>query len=169
MAVTVVVNDAGLNSALQELKRRTDDLSEPLGEIGIEFAERVRQQFSKGADPYGNKWAALSEVTQAKDSGRRRGGEPLRDTGRLMASINSSMRDGGKSVAIGSTNVAYAGSHQFGARQGQYGRTRRNGPIPWGNIPARPFFPIRGNAVDLPDEWSRVAREIIADYITEIG
>ena len=38
--------------------------------------------------------------------------------------------------------MVYAAAMQFGAAQGAFGRTRRNGPIPWGNIPARPFLGI---------------------------
>jgi hypothetical protein len=30
----------------------------------------------------------------------------------------------------------------FGAKQGAFGRTSRGGPIPWGDIPARPLLPI---------------------------
>lgn len=167
--ISVRVTDKPVLDALRDLAQRTDDLSEPLNEIGIEFAERIRQQFSRGQSPYGNKWAALSAVTQAKNKGRRSGGEPLRDTGRLMASIAHQMSDGGKTVSIGATNVKYANTHQFGARQGQYGRTKRNGPIPWGNVPARPFMPITGGRVVLPPDWSQVAQEIIADYIAEAG
>ena len=166
--ISVQVTDKPVMDALQELSRRVSDISEPLNEIGIEFAERIRGQFSKGESPYGNKWAALSAVTQAKNKGRRSGGEPLRDTGRLMASITHQMIDGGKTVSI-ATNVKYANTHQFGARQGQYGRTKRNGPIPWGNIPARPYMPIVGSAVVLPNDWSQTAIDIIADYLTEVG
>lgn len=167
--ISVQVTDKPVMDALQELSRRVSDISEPLNEIGIEFAERIRGQFSKGESPYGNKWAALSAVTQAKNKGRRSGGEPLRDTGRLMASIAHQMIDGGKTVSISATNVKYANTHQFGARQGQYGRTKRNGPIPWGNIPARPYMPIVGSAVVLPNDWSQTAIDIIADYLTEVG
>jgi len=31
---------------------------------------------------------------------------------------------------------------QFGAKKGQFGKTRRGAPIPWGNIPARPFLGV---------------------------
>ncbi|MGB0955835.1 MAG: phage virion morphogenesis protein [Panacagrimonas sp.] len=31
---------------------------------------------------------------------------------------------------------------QFGARKGAFGTTRRGAPIPWGDIPARPFLGI---------------------------
>ena len=42
--------------------------------------------------------------------------------------------------AGGHTNLDGATTHQFGAKQGTFGRTTRGGPIPWGNIPARPFL-----------------------------
>jgi phage gpG-like protein len=49
----------------------------------------------------------------------------------------------------------------FGARQGAFGRTRRNGPIPWGNIPARPFLPISENG-----EMNAFDKEEIRDILT---
>ena len=42
--------------------------------------------------------------------------------------------------AIVASNKPYAAVQQFGARRGQFGATRRGAPIPWGDIPARPFF-----------------------------
>jgi phage gpG-like protein len=42
-------------------------------------------------------------------------------------------------VEVGSS-LEYAAVQQFGARQGQLGRTRRGAPIPWGDIPPRPFL-----------------------------
>jgi phage gpG-like protein len=39
-----------------------------------------------------------------------------------------------------STNVEYAAVQQFGAKQGAFGRDKRNHPLPWGDIPARPFL-----------------------------
>ncbi|MCO1337222.1 phage virion morphogenesis protein, partial [Microbulbifer sp. OS29] len=38
------------------------------------------------------------------------------------------------------TDRPYGAVHQFGATQGQFGKTKRGGPIPWGNIPARPWL-----------------------------
>ena len=42
-------------------------------------------------------------------------------------------------MLVGSGRV-YAGTHQFGAKRGAFGRTAKGGPIPWGDIPARPFL-----------------------------
>lgn len=160
------IQTSGLDVVLERLRamqQRANDIRPALGEIGNEFADRIRDQFAQGRSPYGEKWAALSAVTQNRNNGKRRGGEPLRDTGALIASISNYV-EGNSSVTIGSGS-RYAGLHQFGARQGQYGRTKRNSPIPWGNVPARPYMPIQSGRVVLPLAWSNAANEIVADHI----
>lgn len=82
-------------------------------------------------------WAGLSLVTLA----RRKSGKKLFQSGQLRRSITT--RVSNDEVEIG-TNDPKAPTHQFGAKQGEYGKTSRNGPIPWGNIPARPFLPMDG-------------------------
>lgn len=42
-------------------------------------------------------------------------------------------------VEVG-TALEYATTQQFGAKQGSLGRTRRGAPVPWGDIPPRPFL-----------------------------
>lgn len=166
MNAPLKVQALGLEFVLERLRamqQRANDIRPALGEIGVEFAERIRQQFSQGRSPYGEKWAALSKTTQARNNGKRTGGQPLMDTGRLRASIDSSVTSA-SSVSVG-TNLRYAGLHQYGARQGQYGRTKRNSPIPWGNVPARPYMPIQSGRVVLPLAWSNAANEIVADHI----
>ncbi|MBY0349775.1 phage virion morphogenesis protein [Tabrizicola sp.] len=53
--------------------------------------------------------------------------------------------------------MIYATTQQFGAAQGAFGRTARNGPIPWGTIPARPFLGLspedETNILDTLSEW----------------
>ena len=44
-------------------------------------------------------------------------------------------------VTIGSP-MEYAAVHQFGVLRGALGRTKRGSPIPWGDIPARPFLGV---------------------------
>ena len=101
--VSIAVKDAAVMAALSDLARRTNDLSIPMQDIGVEFSELIRQTFSDSQSPWGVKWDKLSAVTQAKNKGRRAGGEPLRDTGRLMASIAPKAADGGQAVTIGAT------------------------------------------------------------------
>lgn len=166
MSAGVDVQTVGLEplqALLRRMQENAGNLRPALAEIGIEFAERVRGQFSQGKSPYGERWAALSTVTQKRNNGRRAGGQPLMDTGRLRSSIGASVK-GGDAVSIG-TNLIYAGLHQNGARQGQFGRTRRNSPIPWGNVPARPYMPIQDGRTVLPLDWSAAAEEIVSSHI----
>ena len=164
--MTMKVQTVGLEpviTLLQRMQQNAGNLRPALAEVGVEFAERIRSQFSQGKSPYGERWAALSAVTQSRNKGRRAGGQPLMDTGRLRSSISASV-EGSSSVSIG-TNLVYAGLHQNGARQGQFGRTRRNSPIPWGNVPARPYMPIQNGRTVLPLDWSNAAEEIVSSHI----
>ena len=162
--INIRVNNSEVIASLRQLSQRTDDLSPALEDVAMELTERIRQQFKKSESPYGDKWAPLSAVTQAKNKGRRSGGQPLLDTGRLRNSI-SGVDLGPRSVTIRATNVEYAPTHQFGAKQGAFGRSKRNGPIPWGNVPARPYMPIRGGAAILPQPWAEAASDIIQEYV----
>ena len=83
-------------------------------------------------------WAGLSPVTEA----RRKPGKILSQSGQLRDSIQPESNDSEASI---STADPKAATHQFGAKQGQYGKSSRGGPLPWGNIPARPFMPMDEN------------------------
>lgn len=83
-------------------------------------------------------WAGLSPVTEA----RRKPRKILSQSGQLRNSIQP---DSTETEASLSTSDPKAATHQFGAKQGQYGKSSRGGPLPWGNIPARPFLPMDEN------------------------
>ena len=75
---------------------------------------------------------------------RRPGGMPLVDRGILRNSIFAGKDSAGWRVF---TQDKRAGTLNFGAKQGAFGRSRRGGPIPWGTIPPRPFFVLRPEAI----------------------
>lgn len=75
---------------------------------------------------------------------RRPGGMPLKNNGILQNSIFAGKDSIGWRVF---TQDERAGTLNFGAKQGAYGRSRRGGPIPWGTIPPRPFFVLRPEAI----------------------
>ncbi|THF60912.1 phage virion morphogenesis protein [Pseudothauera rhizosphaerae] len=126
-----------------------------LKEIGEDLAESTRRRFATSTAPDGSRWAPNSQLTylgligkgdtrkdgrvNARGAGRVSAKRPLVGSGLLAESITWQLADGGTAVEIG-TNRIYAGTHQFGAKQGEYGATRRGAPIPWGDIPARPFL-----------------------------
>lgn len=117
-----------------------------LTEIGETVITQTQLRFVDSESPDGSKWAPLSAVTLArrrKGNGPNKDGpQPLLDNRRLFSSIDK--RVDANSVFVG-TNVIYARMHQFGAAKGAFGvgkYKRRKGsfPIPWGNVPARPFL-----------------------------
>lgn len=165
--ISVTVDDAQVLSLLKQISQRCSNMQPAMAEVGQELAERVRQGFSNSTSPYGDKWSALSAVTQAMRKGKRASGQPLLDTGRLRNSISSSASATSASAtsATVGTNVIYAGTHQYGAKQGQYGKTKRNGPVPYGNVPARPFLPIQGARAVLPQDWKASVLEILQDHV----
>jgi phage virion morphogenesis protein len=156
--VSFTVDDRAVMRALQRMQSRAGNLRPVLKSIGQVLVTETDLAFREERDPWGHAWAALSPVTKK----RRRGttAHILSDTGRLRGSINARVQD--DSVAVG-TNVVYAGTQQFGAAQGAFGKTKRGAPIPWGNIPVRPFLPIRNGSVDLPSG----ARQDILDIVAK--
>lgn len=137
MAITIKIEDAGVQSFLRRLERVATDLRRPLGEIGHTLAENARLRFRVSRGPDGTRWQRLSPVTIAR---RRKGSAvPLLDTGKLRNEIT--FRPDARSVTVG-TNVIYAAVQQLGARKGAFGRTSRGAPIPWGTIPPRPFLGV---------------------------
>lgn len=121
---------------LEDLARRTGDMRPVLDAIGQILVSNTQQRFVEQRGPDGAPWRPLSPVTLARRRGVAAGAKILRDTGRLANSI--SYRADGGSVSLGS-NVEYAGTHQYGAQKGEFG-VRNGHQIPWGNVPARPFF-----------------------------
>ena len=139
ITLTPTLNEIG--PALTELRRRTGDISKALEYIGTRvLLPHIDLNFKEQHDPWGKPWKPLSKVTLARRRKEGKGAKILEDVGTLRNSF--SYRVLKNSLEIGTADVR-AGTHIFGAKQGQYGRTKRNGPIPWGDIPARPMLPLR--------------------------
>lgn len=88
---------------IQQRLAQLQDFKPLMGRIGRVMKSDVQMNFRQGISPTGEKWAPL----------KIRRGQPLRDTGRLMRSIQYRATD--NEVVVG-TNVKYAPTHQFGAR-----------------------------------------------------
>ena len=139
--------DGGLKAKLAKLQAAADDKTEVFGRVGAAVLSKVQLGFKTGTDPWGNAWAPL----------KLRKGQPLRDTGRLNRSIRSKPDADG--VTIG-TNLIYARVHQYGATIVPVKAKRLAFQGPAGPIfakkvvvPARPYLPLKGGSVDLPDTW----------------
>jgi phage gpG-like protein len=80
------------------------------------------------------------------------GKRPLIDGGDLARQIIKTVQ--GNTLLVGSTMI-YSAVQQFGQKQGESGSTKRGSPIPWGDIPARPFLGISDqDRIDIIDTIS---------------
>jgi phage gpG-like protein len=151
-----VTGDFAELAKLQRQLRRlgTEGMRRVSKQVSLEAQSLVTEGFASGVSPSGSAWAPV-----------RRGGQPLRDTGRLLASLIP--KDTGKGFVL-STNVAYAAVHQYGATV-QAKRVHSLGTPQRGffgvkvTIPPRPFLPSED--ATLPARWQarfdETAREAI--------
>lgn len=100
--------------------------------------DAVKENFAQEGRP---KWSPLrpSTVKQRKKEGKWPGQILQRSSGGLASSIQPHATN---DEAVAGTNKVYAKTQHFGAKKGQFGRTKRGAPIPWGDIPARPFLKL---------------------------
>jgi len=171
--ILIQLDDQAAQAALQRLIDRGADLFPPLNQIGEALSETTKQRFATSQAPDGSTWAPNSPVTVDrlldKFSGSRKKDGSLSKRGAARAGrkqplIGESKRLGdeifhqviGAGVEIGS-GLPYAGVQQFGAAKGAFGSTSRGSPIPWGDIPARPFVGLsdadRGIVEDILGRW----------------
>ena len=157
--ITVEFDDSQVRAALDALTDAGRDLRPAMMDIGEHLLNSARQRFADEEAPDGAAWAPLSEGTlKAK---KRNRGKILTEEGhlrRLVAQADSN------SVEIGSPFV-YAGTHQFGTERGAFGVTSRGSPIPWGDIPARPFL-VDAEGRLAPDD-ERAILDIVIDYLRD--
>ena len=154
----VKVNDDAAQSVLNSLVRRMNDMTPAMRDIGEALAAGTRQRFFVGSDWDGATWAPNAPATLArKKSGRVLVGE----TKALFATIH--YRASANAVSLGSP-MEYAATQHFGALRGAFGRTVKNTPIPWGNIPPRPFLPVNRDG-SMPQAAANLVVSILRDYL----
>jgi phage virion morphogenesis protein len=136
--ITLEINDGGLLAALARLEAGVTDMTPAMSAVAAVLRDGAEERGKRGVDPEGNAWAPRSPVTLARylAEGVSFGGV-LWKSGDMLGVIGS---DYGPDFASVGSNEPQSAVMQFGAAQGAFGRTSRNGPIPWGDIPARPFL-----------------------------
>jgi len=175
-----LTNRSGLDY-LHGLVKRGQNLQPLLREIGEDQAEATKQRFSTATGPDGEAWAPNSAVTLAnygalfarkKDGSLTKrseqklaGKKPGTGETRMLATTINYQPQGDDAVSIGSPMV-YASTFHYGAKSGEFGfgmYSTRNGsfPIPWGDIPARPFLGL--SAADR----TNIAQLIRAHFLQE--
>ncbi len=138
--IEITITPQAALAALEDLERRISDPWQRMQSLGEYMVNSTKERIKSGGPaPDGTPYAPKSPVTMANYMRKREGvnATPLNHLGDLFRQIHHDAAS--DSVEI-SANTIYAAVQQFGARQGAFCRTKRNGPIPWGNIPARPFI-----------------------------
>jgi len=151
-------NSDALRRAVANLHEATTNLLPAWQDVGEYMVEATKERFRTGIGPDGAAWAPKSQTTIAAYLARGDGShtKPLiGPTRRLSSEINYGASNEGVAVGL---SLIYALVQQLGARKGEFGTTSKGAPIPWGNIPARPFL-----GVDRDDEVSIV--EIFEEYL----
>ena len=138
--ISIEYNNKRVTRAMRRLLNSGRDMSPLMRRVAGHLKNSSRQAFDRQQSPSGHVWERLKPSTLKK---RQKSGHVpamiLRRSGALSKSI---LADSDKTSAVVGTIRKYAGTHQFGAKRGQYGSTKRGAPIPWGDIPARPFLGI---------------------------
>ncbi|PKP85827.1 MAG: phage virion morphogenesis protein [Alphaproteobacteria bacterium HGW-Alphaproteobacteria-2] len=150
-------NDAELQASLVRLGALLGNLTPVMQDLGEFLVASTKDRFPAGTAPDGTPWAPKSPTTL--EAYRRRGDpadpRPLfGPTGSLSRGIFAQADAG--SVEWGSAMI-YARVMQEGAARGAFGATSRGAPIPWGDIPARPFLGLSDDdesaLIAIVEEW----------------
>ncbi|MEO1974800.1 MAG: phage virion morphogenesis protein [Paracoccaceae bacterium] len=155
-----------LTAALSRLSGALTDTTPLMQDIGEYMVKSTNDNFASGTDPDGRPWAPRSQATLDAYAARKDkpGPRPLIGATKSLSSTIS--YEAGEEEVLWGSNMIYAAVQQFGAEAGEFGArmgTNKKGrsffmPIPWGNIPARPFL-----GVGKDDETGII--EIIEEYL----
>ena len=178
--ISIKIVDRSVQEKLNSWARRVGDMAPAMRQIGEALAEGTKQRFEVGSDWDGSPWAPNAQSTLLRYLGatkgnfkkdgslskrgakRSAGKKPLTgETRSLQSTIFYQATSTG--VVIGSP-MEYAATQQFGALRGAFGRTSRNAPIPWGNIPPRPFLPVRRDG-SMPKSAADLVLSILEGYL----
>ena len=158
--IRIDIDDREVRQALENLRRRASDMKPAMHTIGQALMEGSRERILSGRDWTGQPFAPNSPTTLA----RKKGKKPLIDT-KSFVSGRLHYEASADSVTVGSSAVQ-AAVLQFGAKKGAFGATRRGGKIPWGDIPARRYLPIREDG-QLDDAARSLILESIRAYLAD--
>ncbi|MBN3779957.1 phage virion morphogenesis protein [Burkholderia sp. Ac-20345] len=184
---TEIVGVQQLRAVLNRVAEHASNAAPAMAGVAAEMLRQTEEIFAKEGRNVGldHDWADLSDVTKhrralAQSGGRQYGknGRELKRYARALAGpmkilqvsgrLAASIQPTSNSHEAGlTTNLAYAATMFYGAKKGQFGTDRRNHPVPWGDIPGRPFFPVRaaGSGFRLTNQAERSVIEILEHYL----
>lgn len=155
--IRIEFNHAPTTEAIRQAIASLENATPLFHDIGEYMVEATRKRFLLGVAPDGKRWLPKSDTTLERY--RRLGyGRLIRpliaDGKKLSTEIQFFVAREG--VVIGSSMI-YSRVMQEGALKGAFGRDRHGRPLPWGNIPARPWLGVsRGDQqkiVEIAEEY----------------
>lgn len=156
------VQDAAVRELLTQLARRVEDASPLLHALGEDGAERAKARFDTGTAPDGTAWAPNSAVTIAAYI-RNRGGKQKGKKGQAVPNKKPLIGESQTLKQIHyqvDDNSVMIGSSRRWAFMLNFGGTKTSFPHLWGDIPARPFFPMQADGTLYPSELNAITEEI---------
>lgn len=143
------LKDDQILASIGRLQAGLEDMSEFTSEIAEFLAETSQQRIERSLGaPDGSAWLPKSPSTKTRDP------RPLIDSGEMVKNINH--KHGPDFAEVFATGVQVR-TMQFGASKGAFGQTASGRPLPWGDIPARPFIGLsetdRSGIEDALHEW----------------
>lgn len=159
--IRIEIDDREVRQALEELRRRTSNMTPAMHTIGQALMEGSRERIFSGRDWTGQPFAPNSPATLA----RKKGNKPLIN-GKTFVTSRLFYKTSADSVIVGAS-AKQAAVLQFGAKKGAFGATKRGAKIPWGDIPARRYLPIREDG-QLDDAARSLILDAIRAYLADV-
>jgi phage virion morphogenesis protein len=158
--IEIEVNDEAVVAQIERALNRTSDLTPLMQNIGEHLVATTKARFKEGRAPDGSKWAPKSQATLEAYGIRKSNSvdiRPLFGPTKLLSSQIFIEADS-TGVSVGSNRI-YSAVMQFGASKGEFGTASNGSPVPWGNIPARPYLGLseqdRGWILETVEDWLR--------------
>lgn len=147
-------------AALERAAAGLDDMTPLMADLGELLTRSTKQRFAEGVSPEGAKWAPKSQTTLNRYGARKSNRVDIRPLFGPSGALNSTIYpETSRDEALIGSPMIYAAVHQLGAARGAFGAMKNGAPIPWGNIPARPFLGLSAE-----DDVAVV--ETVQDYLT---
>lgn len=155
--IDITLNDDA-SEALETLAKQLLDLTPIWTEVGEGLLNSHMDRIKRGEQPDGHPFAPRSATTLARyDKRGWRYGNPLNLTG-VMRDDSLHYSVYANALEFGSSSAQSAVMH-FGAKKGAFGTMANGLPIPWGDIPARPF-------IGLSDEDQDAIVRAVGEWLT---
>ena len=182
-AINVTIDDREVKAILGRIQKNLDDLTPAMKIVGSIVRTSIVRNFEKSGRPV--KWKKHSAITAKR---RGEGAKILMAEGLGAGLAGSIHLKAEKDRVVVGTDKIYAAVQHFGAKKGSFGnvtvvqrigkhirklksgktsevtahtRTRHNVPLPWGDIPARPFMMVQD------EDWAEI-KDALGEYIMGI-